>query len=82
MLWRESYMINTTNNMKITIQQTGKTYITQDNDEVKVIHNHDSIINIGSGYYKNKLTNEWISEDEYYDSLCLKMEEDESNKYF
>ena len=70
------------NNMKLTIGQTGKTYIAQDNDEVKVIHNHDSIITVAGEYYKNKLTNEWISEDEYYDSLCLKMEEDESNKYF
>ena len=69
------------NNMKLTIGQTGKTYITQDN-EVKVIHNHDSIISIAGEYYKNKLTNEWVSEDEYYDSLCLKFQEDESNKYF
>ena len=81
MLWRESYMINTINNMKITIQQTGKTYVDQ-GDQVKVIHNHDSIIKIAGEYYKNKLTNEWISEDEYYDSLCLKFEEDESNKYY
>ena len=81
MLWRESYMINTINNMKITIQQTGKTYIDQ-GDQVKVIHNHDAIIKNAGEYYKNKLTNEWISEDEYYDSLCLKFEEDESNKYY
>ena len=81
MLWRESYMINTINNMKITIQQTGKTYVDQ-GDEVKVIHNHDSIIKIAGEYYKNVKTNEWISEDEYYDSLCLKFEEDQSNKYY
>ena len=62
--------------MKITIQQTGKTYVDQ-GDEVKVIHNHDSIIKIAGEYYKNKLTNEWISEDEYYDSLFLKLQEDE-----
>ena len=67
--------------MKITIQQTGKTYIAND-DKVKVIHNHDSIIKIAGEYYKNVKTNEWISEDEYYDSLCLKFEEDESNKYY
>ena len=81
MLWHESYMINTINNMKITIQQTGKTYVDQ-GDQVKVIHNHDSIIKIAGEYYKNKITNEWISEDEYYESLCLKFEEDESNKYY
>ena len=68
--------------MKITIQQTGKTYIANDSEEVKVIHNHDAIIKIAGEYYKNKLTNEWISEDEYYESLCLKFEEDESNKYY
>ena len=67
--------------MKITIGQTGKTYVDQ-GDQVKVIHNHDFIIKIAGEYYKNKLTNEWISEDEYYDSLCLKFEEDESNKYY
>ena len=67
--------------MKITIQQTGKTYIANDG-EVKVIHNHDSIIKVAGEYYKNKLTNEWISEDEYYDSLFLKLQEDESNKYY
>ena len=68
--------------MKVTIGQTGKTYIAQGSDELKVIHNHDSIINIAGEYYKNVKTNEWISEDEYYDSLCLKIEEDESNKYY
>jgi hypothetical protein len=67
--------------MKITIGQTGKTYIAQ-GDKVKVIHNHDSIIYIAGEYYKNVKTNEWISEDEYYDSLCLKFEKDESNKYY
>ena len=48
----------------------------------QVIHNHDSIIKIAGEYYKNVKTNEWISEDEYYESLCLKFEEDQSNKYY
>ena len=67
--------------MKITIGQIGKTYIAE-GDKVKVIHNHDNIIKIAGEYYKNEKTNEWISEDEYYDSLCLKWEQEQTDKYY
>lgn len=77
--------------MRLTIGQQGKTYEVGSTNEVKVYHHHDVIISVGNdGYYKNKLTGEWISEIEYEQSLKYEMdmryleqlEEEESNKYY
>ena len=75
-------MINTRNNMKITIQQIGKTYEIGNDNEVKVTHNHDAVVSVCGEYYKNKYTGEWLSELEAEQIMIDKYEEDESNKYY
>jgi hypothetical protein len=75
-------MINIVNNMKITIQQIGKTYEIGNDNEVKVTHNHDAVVSVCGEYYKNKYTGEWLSELEAEQAMIDKYEEDESNKYY
>jgi len=79
----KTYTINTVNNMTITIKQIGKTYSVDSEDKVTVTHNHDSIISVCGEYFKNKYTNEWLSElevQDYYDSY--KLEDEYENKYY
>ena len=68
--------------MKITIQQTGKTYEIGNDNEVKVTHNHDAVVSVCGEYYKNKYTGEWLSELEVEQAMIDRYEEDESNKYY
>jgi len=69
--------------MRITIGQVGKTYEIGNDNKVKVTHNHDAIVSVCGEYFKNKYTNEWLSElevQDYYDSY--KLEEENDNKYY
>ena len=69
--------------MTITIKQIGKTYKVSDDNTVKVTHNHDAIVSVCGEYFKNKYTNEWLSElevQDYYDAH--KLEEENDNKYY
>jgi hypothetical protein len=68
--------------MTITINQIGKTYSVDSEDKVTVTHNHDSIVSVCGEYFKNKHTNEWLSELEVEQAMCSRYEEDESNKYY
>ena len=68
--------------MTITIKQIGKTYSVGSEDKVTVTHNHDSIISVCGEYFKNKHTNEWLSELEVEQAMCSRYGEDESNKYY
>ena len=71
------------NNMKITIGQVGKPYEISNDDTVKVTHNHDAIVSVCGEYFKNKYTNEWLSElevQDYYDAQ--KLNEENDNKYY
>ena len=79
----KTYTINTVNNMRITIGQVGKTYEIGNDNKVKVIHNHDAIVSVCGEYFKNKYTNEWLSElevQDYYDAQ--KLDEEYDNKYY
>ena len=69
--------------MRITIGQVGKTYEIGNDNTVKVTHTHDAIVSVCGEYFKNKYTNEWLSElevQDYYDSY--KLEEENDNKYY
>ena len=69
--------------MTFTFGNIGKTYSVDSEDKVTVTHSHDSIISFGGEYFKNKYTNEWLSElevQDYYDSY--KLEEENDNKYY
>jgi len=69
--------------MTITIKQVGKTYKVSEDNTVKVTHDHDAIVSVCGEYFKNKYTNEWLSElevQDYYDSY--KLEEENDNKYY
>ena len=69
--------------MRITIEQVGKTYEIGNDNTVKVTHTHDAIVSVCGEYFKNKYTNEWLSElevQDYYDSY--KLEEENDNKYY
>jgi len=69
--------------MRITIEQVGKTYEIGNDNTVKVTHTHDAIVSVCGEYFKNKYTNEWLSElevQDYYDSY--KLEEENENKYY
>ena len=69
--------------MTITIKQIGKTYEVSNDNTVKVTHNHDAIVSVCGEYFKNKYTNEWLSElevQDYYDAQ--KLEEENDNKYY
>ena len=83
-LWRKTYTtLIKNNNMKITISQIGKTYEVSNDNTVKVTHNHDAIVSVCGEYFKNKYTNEWLSElevQDYYDAH--KLEEENENKYY
>ena len=68
--------------MKITIGQVGKTYEVSNDDKVKITHSHDAIVSVCGEYFKNKHTNEWLSELEVEQVMCSRYEEDESNKYY
>ena len=71
------------NNMKITIGQVGKTYEVSNDDKVKITHSHDAIVSVCGEYFKNKYTNEWLSElevQDYYDAH--KLDEEYDNKYY
>ena len=48
--------------MTITFNNIGKTYKVSSDNTVKVIHHHDSIVSLCGEYFKNKYTNEWLSE--------------------
>ena len=79
----KTYTINTVNNMTITIKQIGKTYKVSSDNTVKVIHHHDSIVSLCGEYFKNKYTNEWLSELDVQDSYdSSKLEEENDNKYY
>ena len=82
LLKQKTYMINTINNMTVTITQIGKTYKVSNDEKVKVTHNLDSIVSVCGEYYKNKHTGEWLSELEVEQLMIDKYEEDESNKYY
>ena len=69
--------------MTITIKQIGKTYKVSSDNTVEVTHNHDAIVSVCGEYFKNKYTNEWLSElevQDYYDAH--KLEEENDNKYY
>ena len=69
--------------MRITIGQVGKTYEIGNDNTVKVTHTHDAIVSVCGEYFKNKYTNEWLSEHEvqdYYDAQ--KLEDEYENKYY
>tara|TARA_R110001606_G_C14905052_1_gene594528 strand:+ start:267 stop:476 length:210 start_codon:yes stop_codon:yes gene_type:complete len=69
--------------MTITIKQIGKTYKVSSDNTVKVIHHHDSIVSLCGEYFKNKYTNEWLSELDVQDSYdSSKLEEENDNKYY
>ena len=69
--------------MTITIKQIGKTYKVSSDNTVKVVHHHDSIVSLCGEYFKNKYTNEWLSELEVQDSYdSHKLEEENDNKYY
>ena len=68
--------------MKITIGQVGKTYKVSNDDKVEITHSHDAIVSVCGEYFKNKYTNEWLSELEVEQVMCSRYEEDESNKYY
>ena len=69
--------------MTITIKQIGKTYKVSSDNTVKVIHHHDSIVSLCGEYFKNKYTNEWLSELDVLDSYdSSKLEEENDNKYY
>ena len=69
--------------MKITITQVGKTNKVGDDNKVKVTHTHDAVVSVCGEYFKNKYTNEWLSElevQDYYDAK--KLDEEYQNKYY
>ena len=69
--------------MKITIGQIGKTYEVGNDDKLKVTHVHDAIISVNGEYFKNKYTNEWVSEQEAKDAYdVFKLEQENDNKYY
>ena len=69
--------------MTITIKQIGKTYKVSSDNTVKVVHHHDSIVSLCGEYFKNKYTNEWLSELEVQDSYdAQKLEDENDNKYY
>ena len=69
--------------MTITIKQIGKTYKVSSDNTVEVTHNHGAIVSVCGEYFKNKYTNEWLSELEVQDSYdAHKLEEENDNKYY
>ena len=69
--------------MTFTFGNIGKTYSVDSEDKVTVTHSHDAIISISGEYFKNKYTNEWLSElevQDYYDAQ--KLEDEYENKYY
>lgn len=69
--------------MTFTFKNIGKTYSVDSEDKVTVTHSHDAIISVGGEYFKNKYTNEWLSElevQDFYDAHKLEQEND--NKYY
>jgi len=68
--------------MTITFNNIGKTYKVSSDNTVKVVHHHDSIVSVCGEYFKNKYTNEWLSEIDVEQAMCSRYEEDKSNKYY
>ena len=79
---RKTYTKNIVNNMTFIFENIGKTYSVDSEDKVTVTHSHDSIISVCGEYFKNKYTNEWLSEIEVERAMCSRHEEDKSNKYY
>ena len=69
--------------MTVTIRQTGKTYKISSDNTVKVTHHHDAIVSVCGEYFKNKYTNEWLSELEVQDYYnAQKLDEEYENRYY
>lgn len=68
--------------MTFKFSNVGKTFTVNNNNEVTVTHNHDALISVAGEYFKNKLTNEWVSEQEAESIMCKQHENDSQNLYY